>query len=1156
MAQERTNEIFISYSRRNKAFVEQVVAGLQARGVDPWFDREDIPKGAEWWREIQRGIIGANAFVFMITPDSLRSEVCQWELAYALENSKKIIPVMHVDVFKVDGLLDEIQGHHWKTPEGKDVQTSQNWQTLGHINFIFLQETDDLNAGVEDILNTARTDLEYIDLHTRLLRRALLWDEKKRSPGYLLNGGEVTEAESWLAAGYNKIPPPRDLQVEYITASRRAETERQRRLLMGVSVGAAVILVLLVIAVLLGISAENRREEANQQRQIALTNEALAIAERQRADLGATQVAIERNAAQRNLRDARRNQALLLADLSRQANHDGKMQTALLLALETFRYYPDIFVTDGYAALVEAMNTPVRETMYIPLETDVVRAVWNQDETRILALTTDYNTQASNLYVLDAATGAPGLTIPQPGLAGYALWSPDETRILSLVGDSSGGSASASASYAYIWDAQTGEELLQLPHDDNVWVAIWSKDGSAILTLDSDSSQERNQLYIWDGSTGERLFTLPASLNIRFAALNSDASRVAVLTQEGEKSAIRLFDVQTGAQQVVFTLEVTGLSIWWNQDDTRLLALVSDNSVRIWDTETGERLLTLPHEQPVIYAVWNPDESQLVTVSGDWQRGNGEARVWDALTGQSLVSLPHTGGTPYFATWSPDGSRILTVIYSSVGGAGRAFVWDAASGILLWTLTHEENISTAQWSQDGSHILTASTDDTVRVWAVQENIATWNLAQGVDRVGGMVVNRDQTRLLSWGYVFASNSSVLNLWDADTRRPLLTIPFTAQLYYALWNADETLIQVTGYDYSQGSNLSVILDASTGEERLRLTDPYLLWDADFSRAISWTPDYPSVRMWETNTVARTLETDFALQTAVWNADFTAVLAAGENKVQIWDAQTGDPRVVLTHEQPVSTAYWSADETLVLTVSHTEAGGGTIVLWNAGTGELVRQIPLPDKLVLQTLFLSPDNRLLALSSYDSASDSNILDVIPVDGGSPIVHVQMKRGNYSTSIQWLNSSTQLMFLESDAFGDTNILHIWDTTTGKNRLHLPLDGSVYGLVANQDSTKVLFAANNWRQNIGVVHLWDATLNQEVLRLPHSSTVENLQWSADERSIFTLTNGQVRQWRIDVQDVLTQAQALKVRDFSDFERRRYPLFADETTEAEKAGIGR
>ena len=42
-------DVFISYSRKDKAFVEKLVTALEAKKRDVWVDFEDIPFASEWW---------------------------------------------------------------------------------------------------------------------------------------------------------------------------------------------------------------------------------------------------------------------------------------------------------------------------------------------------------------------------------------------------------------------------------------------------------------------------------------------------------------------------------------------------------------------------------------------------------------------------------------------------------------------------------------------------------------------------------------------------------------------------------------------------------------------------------------------------------------------------------------------------------------------------------------------------------------------------------------------------------------------------------------------------------------------------------------------------------------------------------------------------
>ncbi|RMG79160.1 MAG: toll/interleukin-1 receptor domain-containing protein, partial [Chloroflexi bacterium] len=83
------SDVFISYSRRNKEFVQRLDQAFKAEGLEVWVDWEDIPPTADWWKEIQAGIDAAEAFVFIISPDSIRSEVCAQEIEHAIATNKR-----------------------------------------------------------------------------------------------------------------------------------------------------------------------------------------------------------------------------------------------------------------------------------------------------------------------------------------------------------------------------------------------------------------------------------------------------------------------------------------------------------------------------------------------------------------------------------------------------------------------------------------------------------------------------------------------------------------------------------------------------------------------------------------------------------------------------------------------------------------------------------------------------------------------------------------------------------------------------------------------------------------------------------------------------------------------------------------------------------
>src|SRR6201996_4505 len=86
-------DVFISYSRRDSAFVTQLADGLRQREKDVWVDVEGLRDAEVFPEALRRAIEGSDAFVFVISPDSVRSTFCEQEVAHAAELNKRIVPL-------------------------------------------------------------------------------------------------------------------------------------------------------------------------------------------------------------------------------------------------------------------------------------------------------------------------------------------------------------------------------------------------------------------------------------------------------------------------------------------------------------------------------------------------------------------------------------------------------------------------------------------------------------------------------------------------------------------------------------------------------------------------------------------------------------------------------------------------------------------------------------------------------------------------------------------------------------------------------------------------------------------------------------------------------------------------------------------------------
>ena len=85
--------VFISYSRDDLKFADQLDAALNACGFECLIDRHGISGGEDWKRRLGNLISDADTVVFVLSPSSARSPICDWEVEEAARLNKRILPV-------------------------------------------------------------------------------------------------------------------------------------------------------------------------------------------------------------------------------------------------------------------------------------------------------------------------------------------------------------------------------------------------------------------------------------------------------------------------------------------------------------------------------------------------------------------------------------------------------------------------------------------------------------------------------------------------------------------------------------------------------------------------------------------------------------------------------------------------------------------------------------------------------------------------------------------------------------------------------------------------------------------------------------------------------------------------------------------------------
>ncbi len=202
-------QVFISYSRDDLTFADQLDEGLRACGFATMIDRHGISGGEDWKHRLGNLIRDADTIVFVLSSSSAKSEICAWEVSEAARLGKRIIPVV---CQPLDGASAPPQ--------------------LAELNYIFFCEEpkspgSGWGSGLARLMTALNTDLDWLREHTRLLQRATEWDTGGRPENRLLSGADIAAAKNWNATRPKDAPLPTSLHLDFIKASEERETDRQ-----------------------------------------------------------------------------------------------------------------------------------------------------------------------------------------------------------------------------------------------------------------------------------------------------------------------------------------------------------------------------------------------------------------------------------------------------------------------------------------------------------------------------------------------------------------------------------------------------------------------------------------------------------------------------------------------------------------------------------------------------------------------------------------------------------------------------------------------------------------------------------------------------------------------------------------------------------------
>jgi WD40 repeat protein len=400
------------------------------------------------------------------------------------------------------------------------------------------------------------------------------------------------------------------------------------------------------------------------------------------------------------------------------------------------------------------------------------------------------------------------------------------------------------------------------------------------------------------------------------------------------------------------------------------------------------------------------------------------------------------------ASFSPDSRYLVT---ASMDQTAR--VWDVETGqALTGPLRHGGSVDQAFFADDAGRLLTASYDDTVRLWHLSARRSARPVIAHENEVTELSFTADGRRVMT------ASGETVQLWDARTGKP------------------------SGAPMQQEARLYAVALSPDGQRMVTIC-------ADFARK------HNKAYLWHIQSQKRKelpLEWKYGpAHSPSFSRDSRRVLICDDSGFfKIWDTTSGELLDRVRHsEKPSGFAILSPIGDRIFTAKPWEGVG----IWDVRTQKHMG-FSIPD--YISNAAISPDSRYLLTTSHGPHLNAQIWDV---ESGQPRVSPLSHRGKVHHA-SFSPDGRRVVTASSD-----QLACVWDAATGRQLAALEHLNAVMNAWFNADGRLIItraLAPNDDTKN--EARLWDAD-TWEALTPPmrYSGYRNRMSFSPDGRVVAT-----------------------------------------------------